>query len=629
MEKVELPSEVKKALEEIESKNKAAANDWLAAFAKKSNDALAKRAAEKQTEKLPDERALIETLASKDHTEYDRMRSELADTLGIRLGTLDAKVGAIRKKRKREAPKDTAPVVDAAKARADAGDLITCPDLLARFELEVTRAGLVGETNNAKILFLALTSRRFSRPVSVAVKGVSSGGKSFTVESVLKFFPPSAYFSRTGWSEKAAYYSEEDFRHRFIVLYEAAGGEGETQAYIIRTLLSEGRLEYELVEKTDEGIRARKIVKEGPTGLITTTTQAKLHPENETRLLSLGVIDTQDQTKAIMRVLAADAAHAVDYAPWWAFQEWLTTGERRVVVPFSRALAEAIPPIAVRLRRDFGALLSLIRAHALLHRESRLQDDQGRIVATAADYKAVYDLVERLFAEGIEATVSRVVKETVQAVREYLERTKAPAITLTQLAKELGLDKNSVHHRMKKAITAGYLFNQEERRGNPARIVLGEALLPEEGSLLPEPGVLECLEEYPLVGHPPEITPTLQHPTKTPDGARRLAVGPPHLEAPPHPNATVGCVIGTKGPSPTVKSLAAQRFRLTVGVLEPNPEDDHLPRHCTQCGKAGTAANPIRPCGHSGEPYHLPCWQSFRTGAPALGPVGDSLEDLT
>ncbi len=46
-------------------------------------------------------------------------------------------------------------------------------------------------------------------------------------------------------------------------------------------------------------------------------------------------------------------------------------GERRVAIPFAQALADLVPPKAVRLRRDFGLLLTLIRAHALLHRASR------------------------------------------------------------------------------------------------------------------------------------------------------------------------------------------------------------------------------------------------------------------
>jgi len=166
----------------------------------------------------------------------------------------------------------------------------------------------------------------------------------------LKFFPPAAYFVRTGMSERAIIYSTEDYRHRFIIIFEAAVMNSDLMSYLIRTLLSEGRVVYEVVEKTKEGLRPRPIEKEGPTGLITTTTAPKLHPENETRLLSLGVIDTPDQTRAVMQALAADDAakiNPVNYAPWHALQAWLATGERQVVIPFATALAEHVPPVAV------------------------------------------------------------------------------------------------------------------------------------------------------------------------------------------------------------------------------------------------------------------------------------------
>ncbi len=62
------------------------------------------------------------------------------------------------------------------------------------------------------------------------------------------------------------------------------GWNSEKASYFFRTLLSENRICYETVEKTDEGLKSRVIRKPGPTGLITTTTAATLHPENETRL---------------------------------------------------------------------------------------------------------------------------------------------------------------------------------------------------------------------------------------------------------------------------------------------------------------------------------------------------------
>ena len=238
------------------------------------------------------EQERINELARKSKVEYDRERKQAAAELKIRAKTLDDEV---TKRRKRPSAASIKPPDDKERLKEferAAGGLICEPDILERFGIDVQASGLVGETNNAKILYLALTSRLFDRPVSIAIKGVSAGGKSFTVESVLKFFPPAAYFERTGLSEHALPYSEEEFRHRHIVLYEAAGMEQEVLSYFIRTLLSENRIRYETVDKVDGVLRSRTIEKEGPTGLLTTTTSEALHPENETRLMSLGVIDS-------------------------------------------------------------------------------------------------------------------------------------------------------------------------------------------------------------------------------------------------------------------------------------------------------------------------------------------------
>jgi hypothetical protein len=385
---------------------------------------------------------------------------------------------------------------EAAQARKAAGDLVLEHDILARFAAELGEAGLVGETRNAKILFLTMTTRLFKRPVSVALKGPSSGGKSYTVEVVLRFFPPLAYWERTAMSDHALAYSDEDFRHRHLVVYEAAGMTSDTASYLIRSLLSEGRIRYELVEKTKDGMKPRLIEKEGPTGLIVTTTASRLHPENETRLLSLTVKDTPEQTAAIFQALARgpEARNAIDYFPWQSLQTWLGTGECRVVVPFAARLAELVPPVAVRLRRDFRLLLTLVQAHALLHRERRGRDDQGRILASLDDYAAVRELVADLFAVGVDATVKPETKETIAAVKAL----NKDEVSLGEIAKTLKLDKGATSRRVNDALSRGYLSNAETRKGRPARISLGDPL-PDEIDVLPHPKRLdECCTVAPL-----------------------------------------------------------------------------------------------------------------------------------
>jgi DNA-binding transcriptional ArsR family regulator len=305
---------------------------------------------------------------------------------------------------------------------------------------------------------------------------------------VLSSVPESAYYALTAMSERTLVYSEEPIRHRFLVTYEAAGMSGEFATYLMRSLLSEGRVCYETVEKTSEGMKPRLIEREGPTGLIVTTTSVKLHPENETRMLSLTVTDTQEQTRAVMTALAEEAGEAApdDLARWHALQIWLESAEHRVWIPYARELAELIPPVAVRLRRDFGAVLNLIRAHALLHQASRERDAEGRIVATIEDYAAVRKLVADLVSEGIEATVPKTVRETVEAVKRLREKSKGEPVTVAELARELKLDRSAVSRRARNAKDRGYLRDLEDNPRKPSRLIPGDDL-PDDLQILPKP----------------------------------------------------------------------------------------------------------------------------------------------
>ena len=365
-------------------------------------------------------------------------------------------------------------------------DLARKADILEEFDRELSRLGLVGERRAAKLIYLAVTSRLLDRPVSVAVKGPSSGGKSFVVETTLKFFPPVAFYSLTAMSDRALAYSNEPLQHRHLVIYEAAGMASEFATYLIRSLLSEGRLRYETVEKTNEGLAPRLIEREGPTGLIVTTTSLRLHPENETRMLSLTVSDTHVQTAAIFRALAQENIHAdVDLTRWQALQMWLSTGPTRVRIPFAPELAQLMPAVAVRLRRDFKTVLTLVRAHALLHQASRLNDEQGRVIATLEDYAAVRELVADLVAEGVEVTVKPEVREVVEATARLLAEGRAE-VRQADLKTALNLDKSAISRRVAGALDSGFLKNLEDRKGRPARLVLGDPL-PANREVLPAP----------------------------------------------------------------------------------------------------------------------------------------------
>ena len=384
------------------------------------------------------------------------------------------------------------------RVRPQIHELAAQRNILDRFEEAIGRRFVVGETRIAKLLYLALTSRFLAHPVSVTIKGPSSGGKSYVAQQVLRFFPPSAYCPLTATSEKGLAYWEEPLEHRFIVLLEAIPLHGEMANYLNRTLQSEGYISYLTVASTEDGPRSLWIRRQGPTGLITTTTAMNLHPENETRFFSVEVDDTPEQTRRVLKAIAASENRGGDgngddeTGTFIELQEWLEVANHEVWIPYWEALADRIPPRALRLGRDFQRVLSLIKTHAILHQVNRQVDERGWIIATLDDYRVVRDLVEPILSQGLQLTVSDRMRETVEAVREANKRLRrgGEGASLKQVAETLNLHKSVTSRRVDACLERGYLSNLDSKRGSAYQLVVGDPL-PGEVQVLPGPESLE------------------------------------------------------------------------------------------------------------------------------------------
>jgi hypothetical protein len=437
--------------------------------------------------------AEIERLAKLSAIKYDQEREASAEKLGVRVGAVDEAVKQQRRKSAKSA-KQTAKF-DADELRRNAGHIIEHPKILDLFEKEFHKI-IAGEAPNGKLLYLVATSRLVDKTMNAAIKGTSAGGKSEIRKRVLEFFPPESVVSFTSLSEKALIYYDGDFAHKILSMGEAiATDEQEFQDYLLRELMSEGRIRYPTVQKVGGELIAVTIEKEGLAFLVTTT-KSKLHPENETRMLSLEIDDSENQTKDVLYKVAQveglnHSAAQVDHGPWQDFQRLLELGERRVVVPFAAEMVALIPPAAVRLRRDVGQVIRAIKAHALLHREQRGRDDAGQIIADVEhDYETVRELLNSILAEGSGVAVNKAMGETIKAVAEATDGTsEAEGASAQDIARTLKLDKSTARRRLLAASDEGFVVNLEQRKGMPGKYrVTPQTVLPV--NILPDAAIL-------------------------------------------------------------------------------------------------------------------------------------------
>ena len=120
-----------------------------------------------------------------------------------------------------------------------------------------------------------------------------------------------------------------------------------SQDYLLRELMSEGKLRYPVAMKVGSKIETVIIEKNGPVVFIVTTTRTHLNLENETRMLAPEIDDSAEQTARVIQKIAEVEGYGREPAPadferWRDFQRWLAAGEHRVHIPFARTLGKLI-----------------------------------------------------------------------------------------------------------------------------------------------------------------------------------------------------------------------------------------------------------------------------------------------
>jgi hypothetical protein len=377
-----------------------------------------------------------------------------------------------------------------------AGPLLQDPAILHKAIMAVEANGVVGERRAVGLLFLALKSRVAKRPVNVEVMSPSSTGKTHTVLGVLNLEDPTAFYELTAGSERSLIYLDEPLKHRTLYIQEPEGLAEGVGAAAIKSLVWEGRLRYDTVVKEEGEFVGRHIEKDGPTGLILTTTKP-VDAQITNRMLQIDLDATPGQTGRILVAIAQSmngAKPVVDFAPWHAASVLL--GEPiDVELCFGEWLAShLVTKHSLRLRRDFTHLLTLIQSSAILHQYQRARGPDGRLQATLADYAHVRELAGPIFQAVQSDNVTDADRRMVEAVDQLStpesEDGEPRGVSQASLSRALEVSKQAVSGRVTKLLKEGYLLNLNAGvKGGRHKLVPGDPL-PANIPPLPDPGEL-------------------------------------------------------------------------------------------------------------------------------------------
>lgn len=255
--------------------------------------------------------------------------------------------------------------------------LLQDPNLMDRVVSDLNRIGVVGETSNQLVGYLAGVSRLLSRPLAVLIQSSSAAGKSALMDSILSMMPTEArvqYSAMTGQS--VFYLGETDLAHKILAISEEAGV--RQASYALKLLQSEGEVSIASTGKDENTgqLVTREYRVTGPVMLFLTTTAIDIEEELLNRCLVLTVNEGREQTQAIHQAqrtsrtltgLTANLSRDNTVTVHQHAQRLLRP--LAVVNPYADQLT--FLDDQTRTRRDHDKYLTLIDSIALLHQYQR------------------------------------------------------------------------------------------------------------------------------------------------------------------------------------------------------------------------------------------------------------------
>ena len=343
------------------------------------------------------------------------------------------------------------------------------PQLFRRRIDSVGALGVVGERKNIAVLMCSLDSRLLldrgmpgQNVIAVKIAGHQGSGKSYTLMMTLRLYPDSAYLMITSGSDRCLYYMERGIKHMCLVVAEAfqlSGNRGDNEVtYMIRTLLSEGRLSRLTTVKDESGnnVSVEKSL-EGPVSFITTTIEHGLEAQLEDRIFTVHPDESIDQTKRIVENRARQISGTgpkqddEEIQVWKAFHQSLEPVS--VVIPFAVDIANYLnrsKVLPINARRAFNKVINIIQAVTCAYQFQREQDEAGNLIATMSDYFMALQIVSESFKENL----GQLPKATDLRL-EYIA--SVGQVSPKNLATHFGVSRSAISQWIKKLEAEGIL----------------------------------------------------------------------------------------------------------------------------------------------------------------------------
>jgi hypothetical protein len=402
--------------------------------------------------------------------------------------------------------------IDPIPLRDGASRLLRSQHFFGHFLEAAQRAGLVGEQENALVVFVVGVSRLLAHPVNLFIKGASSSGKNFLAKTVLRFFPADSVVEISSSSDTSWNYQATNLEHRVVCIQEQNQATGNIHP--ARLLISENQLVRMVTVRSGSGFTTKKEVTKGPVACLSTTTRDRLQIDDETRHLSIWVDDSPEQTKKIVQAQLHPGGKISEgeFSIWHEVQHLLAERAKFPIEfgDWSRHLGDQVWAGDVRVRRYFEAFMEVCKTICLIRSfqfsEAQLMD-RGKLSVDFTDFA----VAAAIFDSSLSQSLSYGDDEDWQirkSLADISHEKGGAAVDALDLAQKLGISKDRAYARLRAAAKRGTvnrvnaasrgnkkLFLPSERvRMIPEASALFEKLMPGERQRFVHPVTGEMVE---------------------------------------------------------------------------------------------------------------------------------------
>ncbi|MBN8703774.1 MAG: toprim domain-containing protein [Bacteroidetes bacterium] len=322
---------------------------------------------------------------------------------------------------------------------------------------QLQQTGIIGETENAGILFTAMVSRLSADPVSVISLSQSGTGKSYLLEKVAKCFPKEDIIENTQFTDNSFYYWKEGIRGKIILIEDMEGA--QNVEYPMRELITKKYITKTVVHKDSKGnLQTVQHRVEGPATFLGCTTKEKIYEDNANRCVLIYLDNSKEQDHNVMNYQKQLRAGIINEVREEQIRENLQNMQRllqsrKVINPYAPLID--LPESILKPRRSIGILLSFIEAITLYHQYQCTTKDNCLEAHPSHIEWAFKLLKESLFRKSDE--LSAATRNFLESVKAILQKEKKSSFYMQQIRLALHLHPRTTQRYLYELQQYGYL----------------------------------------------------------------------------------------------------------------------------------------------------------------------------